>query len=99
MDFAQILKEQLPEFNHIDAPVAVKHSNVDLNTIPTGMFSTADLVMESKLTNGASGNQNLSINLNHPVVKLETTGTKIRLFSNWVVKRLLVKILISNWVT
>lgn len=73
----KFLKEQLPEFNHIDAPVAVKHSNVDLNTIPTGMFSTADLLMESKLTNGASGNQNLSINLNHPVVKLETTGTSV----------------------
>ncbi|MBD3886155.1 GMC family oxidoreductase [Phormidium tenue FACHB-886] len=69
------LLSEFPDFNHFDAPMAVQYSNGSL--IPNGMFSTADLLMESVLTNDPSGNQNLSINLNHPVVKLETTGTSV----------------------
>ncbi len=72
----RFLQQHLEQFTHFDAPMAVQYSNSqDLSTIPTGMFSTADLLMESMLTNGPQGNQNLSLNLNHPVVRVETAGT------------------------
>ncbi|MDX2244132.1 MAG: GMC oxidoreductase [Leptolyngbyaceae cyanobacterium bins.302] len=71
------LRNALPEYNHLDAPVAVQYSNGNLSTIPTGMFSTADLLMESMLTNGPSGNQTLSINLNHVVTQIQTNGDNV----------------------
>jgi len=71
----QALRNQFPDFNHFDAPMAVQYSNGSL--IPTGMFSTADLLMESRLTDDPTGNDNLFINLNHAVVALETTGTSV----------------------
>ncbi len=61
----------LPTYNHNDAPVAVQYSNGNTSTIPTGMFSTADLLMESMLTNGSSGNDTLAINLNHVVNRID----------------------------
>ncbi|HEY9736134.1 MAG TPA: GMC oxidoreductase [Trichocoleus sp.] len=69
------LRTQFPDFNHFDAPMAVQYSNGSL--IPNGMFSTADLLMESMLTDDPSGNQNLSINLNHAVVEVKTSGTSV----------------------
>jgi choline dehydrogenase-like flavoprotein len=69
------LRTQLPDYNHFDAPMAVQYSNGSL--IPNGMFSTADLLMESMLTDDPAGNQNLSINLNHAVVEIQTTGTSV----------------------
>ncbi|MBF2028908.1 MAG: GMC family oxidoreductase [Oscillatoriales cyanobacterium C42_A2020_001] len=71
------LREALPEFNHLDAPVAVQYANGNLSTIPTGMFSTADLLMEAMLTNGPSGNQTLAINLNHVVTQIQTNGDNV----------------------
>lgn len=71
------LRDALPEFNHLDAPVAVQYSNGNLSTIPTGMFSTADLLMEAMLTNGPSGNQTLAINLNHVVTQIQTNGDNV----------------------
>lgn len=71
------LGNSLPNFNILDAPMAVQYSNNNSGSISAGMFSTADLLMESRLTNGLTGNQNLSINLNHPVVQLKTSGTSV----------------------
>lgn len=71
------IRNFLPDYNHFDAPVAVQYSNGNLGTIPVGMFSTADLLMESRLTNSPKGNQNLTVNLNHAVVNLEKTGDRI----------------------
>jgi len=73
----QALRTNLPDFNHFDAPVAVQYSNDSLATIPTGMFSTADLLMESRLTAGPQGNQSLTINLNHAVTRLLTEGDRV----------------------
>jgi choline dehydrogenase-like flavoprotein len=73
----QTLRTALPEFNHFDAPVAVQYSNQNLATIPTGMFSTADLLMESRLTAGPQGNQGLTINLNHAVTRLVTQNNLV----------------------
>ncbi|MGG6240502.1 GMC oxidoreductase, partial [Nodosilinea sp. AN01ver1] len=69
--------QNLAEFTAFDAPMAVQYSNPqDLSTVPTGMFSTADLLTESMLTNGPQGNQHLFINLNHPVSRVETQGNR-----------------------
>ncbi len=73
----QTLRTELPDYSHFDAPMAVQYSNNSLGTIPTGMFSTADLLMESRLTNAASGNQNLWVNLNHAVTNIETSGNEV----------------------
>jgi choline dehydrogenase-like flavoprotein len=73
----QMLRTALPEFNHFDAPVAVQYSNDSLATIPTGMFSTTDLLMESRLTAGPQGNQSLTINLNHAVTRLLTENDHV----------------------
>ena len=79
--YHQLVKREirnfLPDYNHFDAPVAVQYSNGNLGTIPVGMFSTADLLMESRLTNSPKGNQNLTVNLNHAVVELEKTEDRI----------------------
>ncbi|MDX2230765.1 MAG: GMC family oxidoreductase [Leptolyngbyaceae cyanobacterium bins.349] len=71
------LRRALPDYNYLDAPVAVQYSHGSYSTIPTGMFSTADLLMESMLTNGPSGNQTLSINLNHVVTQIQTNGDNV----------------------
>jgi len=76
-DIKRSLRTALPDYNHIDAPVAVQYSNGNFSTIPTGMFSTADLLMESMLTNGPSGNQTLSINLNHVVTQIQTDNNQV----------------------
>ncbi|MFK8182507.1 MAG: GMC oxidoreductase [Phormidesmis sp.] len=67
----QTLRLAEPDYSYFDAPIAVQYNNGTLGTIPTGMFSTADLLMESRLTNAPQGNQALTLNLNHAVTNLE----------------------------
>lgn len=73
--YHQQIKQRLrlsePDYNYFDAPVAVQYNNATLGTIPTGMFSTADLLTESRLTDSPQGNQTLTINLNHAVTNVE----------------------------
>ncbi len=64
-------------YNYFDAPVAVQYGNGNLGTIPVGMFSTADLLIESRLTDSPQGNQALTVNLNHAVTKLQQDNGKI----------------------
>lgn len=76
-EIKRLLRSMLPGFTHFDAPMAVQYTNNGLGTISTGMFSTADLLMESCMTDGPQGNQHLRINLNHVVVNLETFGDRV----------------------
>jgi choline dehydrogenase-like flavoprotein len=69
----QFLRTTLSRYNHIDAPVSARQNYVDANTISTGVFSTADLLLESRLFGGKGGN--LQINLNHMVERVEENGT------------------------
>ena len=73
----QTLRLSEPNYTYFDAPLAVQYSNGSLGTIPTGMFSTADLLTESCLTNSPQGNQSLTINLNHAVTNLEHTSDPV----------------------
>src|SRR5690606_12667223 len=49
----------------IQLPLAVGQTDLQKQAVPTGVFSTADLLMESRLTGGTYGNYQLTINLNH----------------------------------
>ncbi|CAD7695534.1 unnamed protein product [Ostreobium quekettii] len=63
------------EFIVVDAAMAVDRlADPALRTISSGMFSTADLLMESRATEGQVGNEDLVINLNHSVRRIETDG-------------------------
>jgi hypothetical protein len=75
-DFKTRLRNVLPDFDHFDAPVAVRQLNPAFGTIAPGLFSTADLLTESRLTADSAGNEHLSVNLNHAVVRIETAGGK-----------------------
>jgi len=71
------LRRAEPDYNYFDAPLAVQYGNGNLGTIPVGMFSTADLLMESRLTNSPQGNQRLTVNLNHAVTNLVQDNGRI----------------------
>ena len=70
-----LLRTSLPELNHMDAPVSARQNPVDANTVATGIFSTADLLMESSLTAGRDGP--LQINLNHLVERVSETANGV----------------------
>lgn len=70
--YKTLLKGALPDFDHFDAPVAVRQLNPAFGTIPSGLFSSGDLLTESRLTDDPAGNQRLIVNLNHAVTKIET---------------------------
>ncbi|MEC4814386.1 MAG: GMC oxidoreductase [Scytonema sp. PMC 1069.18] len=67
----RLLREQYPEYSHFDAPVAVRQNLTGANTITTGMFSTADLLLESSRTGGPSGSANLTVRTHHQVNRVE----------------------------
>lgn len=71
-----LLRQVVPDFDHFDAPVAVQYTGFTRAALPFGIFSTADLLLGSRLTAGASGNKRLTINLNHAVTRVETSGSK-----------------------
>jgi GMC oxidoreductase len=58
-------------FTVSDAPMAVQRQASEKRTLSAGMFSTADLLFESRATPGAAGNQNLVVNLNNAVQRVE----------------------------
>ena len=48
-DTKRFLAQALPDFDHLDAPVAVQYQGYTPLSIPGGMFSTADLLVEDQL--------------------------------------------------
>lgn len=68
--FHRLLRRLLPDFTHFDAPVAVRPQLAGSNTIATGMFSTADLLMESYRTVGALGKEFLSIRTHQQAIQV-----------------------------
>ena len=65
------------------APMAVHQPDSARNMLSTGVFSSADLLMESMLSAGPQGTQNLTINLNQAVTQLEWQGDKITGVNCW----------------
>ena len=64
----------VPDYVVRTAPMAIQHTNPQLRSVPGGVFSTADLLMESRLTGGPAGADNLTVNLNHAAMQIETAG-------------------------
>jgi choline dehydrogenase-like flavoprotein len=69
------LAELLPDFDHLDAPVAVQYQGYTPLSIPGGMFSTADLLMEDRLVVNP-GTRIPTVNLNHAVQRVLVDGTR-----------------------
>ncbi len=67
-----LLSQKLQEFQPYGAPMAVEQTVPEFRTVPAGVFSTADLLMESRLTNHEKGNRRLTINLNHLATSIES---------------------------
>ncbi len=65
------LRQSFPDMHHTDATIAVQPPSVGSSMISAGMFSTADLLMESALTEGPAGSANLTIALNYEAVAIE----------------------------
>jgi choline dehydrogenase-like flavoprotein len=69
------LAELLPEFDHLDAPVAVQYQGYTPSSVPGGMFSTADLLGEDRLV-VQPGTRPPTINLNHAAQRVEADGAR-----------------------
>lgn len=67
------LNQALPDHRHRDAPVAVQYRGARGLSVPSGLFSTADLLLESLQVVGPDP-QRLRVNLHHEVTRLETAG-------------------------
>lgn len=68
----RLLRQQLPDYSHFDAPVAVRQNDPSANTITTGMFSTVDLLLESERSFGELGTNNLTILTHHQVINVQS---------------------------
>lgn len=69
------LGELLPEFDHLDAPVAVQYQGYTPLSVPGGMFSTADLLSEDRLAVDP-GTRRPTVNLNHAVQRILVDGAR-----------------------
>jgi choline dehydrogenase-like flavoprotein len=69
-DTKRFLTQTLPDFDHLDAPVAVQYQGYTPLSIPGGMFSTADLLLEDQLVEAPGGPRKPTVNLNHAVSKV-----------------------------
>ena len=76
------LRTLFPYMHHVDAPMAIRPNLEGTNTIATGIFSTADVLMESWLSvSQAAGGQGLDILLNHEVVRVDSTENEVRVLA------------------
>ena len=74
-DTKRILRQLLPDFDHLDAPVAAQYQGYTPLAIPGGMFSTADLLIEDRLVVDP-GRPVPTVNLNHAVQQVLTDGAR-----------------------
>ena len=72
-----MLMARLPGHDHYDAPMAVRQLNPAAGTLPAGLFSTADLLTEGRLSVDPGVAGQLSVNLNHAVVRLDTANGRV----------------------
>jgi choline dehydrogenase-like flavoprotein len=68
----KFLRTRWSDLDHMDAPVSARQNPVDSNTVASGVFSTADLLMEARLTEGRQGR--LQVNLNHAVERVSESA-------------------------
>jgi choline dehydrogenase-like flavoprotein len=73
-DVKRFLSGVLPDFDHLDAPVAVQYQGYTPTSIPGGMFSTADLLLQDRLASDPDRPTRLTINVNHAVWQVVVDG-------------------------
>lgn len=73
--FREVFSDLGLDYTHFDAPMAVQRTPASGNTIAAGMFSTADLLLESARTNSPVGSQNLTVRTHHQAVRVEPGST------------------------
>lgn len=74
----EYLASRLKNINLIDAPLAIDYAKSACQpTLPTGVFSTADLVVEAALTGVESKVNYPKIFQRHPAISVETAGSKV----------------------
>jgi hypothetical protein len=76
------LAAHFPDYTVSDLPRSQHQPNLGPNGVigdvlesPTGTFSTADLLLDSLAYGGRAGRDNLVVNLNHLVTRVEATAT------------------------
>jgi choline dehydrogenase-like flavoprotein len=74
-DVLQALQRDLPEFSHAAAPLAIEYTGIADEVVPSGVFSTADLLIETVLS--AEPDQPLTVNLNHEATRLVLAGGRV----------------------
>ena len=74
-DTKRELRRLLPDFDHLDAPVAAQYEGYTPMAVPGGMFSTADLLTEDRLVVDP-GRPVPTVNLNHAVQQVLTDGSR-----------------------
>ncbi|MGW6318813.1 GMC oxidoreductase [Streptomyces sp. NPDC055099] len=73
----RLLATTLPDHVHFDAPVAVQYQGYTPASMPGGMFSTADLLLESLLAQDETPPPGrIVLNLNHAVREVLTDGDR-----------------------
>jgi GMC oxidoreductase len=72
-----LLKSTLGDYDHFDAPMAVRNVDPARGTLSPGLFSTADLLTEGRLSVDPTGTNATTINLNHAVTRLVHQGGAI----------------------
>lgn len=70
-----VLRRDLPEYAHASAPLAIEFTGMGAEVVPSGVFSTADLLIETVLS--ARPRQPLTVNLNHEVTGLVRDGDRV----------------------
>jgi choline dehydrogenase-like flavoprotein len=86
----QALRSRFPEHLVDDLPQSLHQPNLgnndELGNVlekSTGIFSTADLLLDSLAYGGRAGRENLTVNLNHYVRRLERAGDAITEVVAW----------------
>jgi choline dehydrogenase-like flavoprotein len=72
-----LLDAKLPAYSHFDAPVAVRQLDPTRGTIAPGIFSTADLLTEGRLSADPVGLGKATVNLNHAAIQIQTNGGQV----------------------
>ncbi len=70
-----VLNTVLPTYDHFEAPMAVRQLHQARGTLAPGLFSTADLLAEGRLSVDPTSAGRCTVNLNHAVTKLETDAS------------------------
>lgn len=66
------LNQTWPDYAHFDAPMALRQLNDARGTLAPGLFSTADLLTEGRVSVDPGGLGKCTVNLNHAVTELHT---------------------------